>query len=121
MAMKDRVLALLRGHEAARIRFTVPSASVPVTINHVTFTTVANAIVAGKIGVAPFAAVAAFPAVSALFILPTYPTLLAAVQMDDTGTTQIGKAVFNHPFIVPGLINIAIAVALGFVFGSFIL
>jgi anaerobic C4-dicarboxylate transporter DcuA len=73
------------------------------------------------IGVAPFAAVAAFPAVSALFILPTYPTLLAAVQMDDTGTTQIGKAVFNHPFIVPGLINIAIAVALGFVFGSFIL
>lgn len=73
------------------------------------------------IGVAPFAAVAAFPAVSALFILPTYPTLLAAVQMDDTGTTQIGKAVFNHPFIVPGLINIAIAVVLGFLFGSFIL
>jgi anaerobic C4-dicarboxylate transporter DcuA len=73
------------------------------------------------IGVAPFAAIAAFPAVSALFILPTYPTLLAAVQMDDTGTTQIGKAVFNHPFIVPGLINIAIAVALGFLFGSFIL
>lgn len=73
------------------------------------------------IGVSPFAAVAAFPAVSALFILPTYPTLLAAVQMDDTGTTQIGKAVFNHPFIVPGLINIAIAVALGFLFGSLIL
>jgi anaerobic C4-dicarboxylate transporter DcuA len=73
------------------------------------------------IGVAPFAAVAAFPAVSALFILPTYPTLLAAVQMDDTGTTQIGKAVFNHPFIVPGLLNIAIAVGLGFLFGSFIL
>ena len=73
------------------------------------------------IGVAPFAAIAAFPAVSALFILPTYPTLLAAVQMDDTGTTQIGKAVFNHPFIVPGLLNIAIAVGLGFVFGSFIL
>jgi anaerobic C4-dicarboxylate transporter DcuA len=73
------------------------------------------------IGVAPFAAVAAFPAVSALFILPTYPTLLAAVQMDDTGTTQIGKAVFNHPFLVPGLINISIAVGLGFLFGSLIL
>jgi len=73
------------------------------------------------IGVAPFAAVAAFPAVSALFILPTYPTLLAAVQMDDTGTTQIGKAVFNHPFLIPGLINITIAVGLGFLFGSFIL
>ncbi|MEO6604366.1 MAG: anaerobic C4-dicarboxylate transporter [Aeromicrobium sp.] len=73
------------------------------------------------IGVAPLAAVAAFPAVSALFVLPTYPTLLAAVEMDDTGTTQIGKYVFNHPFLIPGAINIAIAVALGFVFGSFIL
>ncbi len=73
------------------------------------------------IGVAPLAAVAAFPAVSALFVLPTYPTLLAAVEMDDTGTTQIGKYVFNHPFIVPGAINITIAVALGFLFGSLIL
>ena len=58
MTQRDRVLGLLRGHEARRIRFTVPSASVPVTINHVTFTTVANAIVAGKIGVSPFAVTA---------------------------------------------------------------
>lgn len=73
------------------------------------------------IGVAPVAAVAAFPAVSALFLLPTYPTLLAAVEMDDTGSTRIGKFVFNHPFLVPGLINIALAVALGFLFGNIIL
>lgn len=73
------------------------------------------------IGVSPLAAIAAFPAVSALFVLPTYPTLLAAVEMDDTGTTQIGKYVFNHPFLVPGVINISIAVALGFFFGSLIL
>lgn len=58
MTQRDRVLALLRGNEARRIRFTVPSASVPVTINHATFTAVANAIVAGKIGVSPFAVVA---------------------------------------------------------------
>lgn len=73
------------------------------------------------IGVAPLGIVAAFPAVSALFVLPTYPTLLAAVELDDTGTTQIGKYVFNHPFLVPGALNITIAVALGFLFGSFIL
>ena len=73
------------------------------------------------IGVPALAAVAAFPAVSALFVLPTYPTLLAAVQMDDTGTTQIGEYVFNHPFLVPGVINITIAVGLGFLFGSVIL
>ena len=68
-------------------------------------------------GVSPLGMVAAFPAVSALFILPTYPTLLAAVEMDDTGSTQIGRAIFNHPFLVPGLINIALAVALGYGFG----
>lgn len=73
------------------------------------------------IGVSPVAAVAAFAAVSALFVLPTYPTLLAAVEMDDTGSTRIGKYVFDHPFLVPGAINIAIAVALGYLFGAIIL
>ena len=66
-------------------------------------------------------AVVAFAAVSALFVLPTYPTLLAAVQLDDTGTTRIGKYVFNHPFLVPGALAISIAVALGYVFGAIIL
>ncbi len=73
------------------------------------------------LGVAPAAAVAAFPAVSALFVLPTYPTLLAAVQMDDTGSTRIGKAVFNHPFILPGTLAIIFAVALGFAFSAIII
>lgn len=59
--------------------------------------------------------VASFAAVSALFVLPTYPTLLGAVQMDDTGSTRIGKFVFNHSFILPGIIAIVFAVALGFV------
>lgn len=58
--------------------------------------------------------VASFAAVSALFVLPTYPTLLGAVQMDDTGTTRIGKWVFNHAFFIPGVLAIAFSVALGF-------
>ena len=73
------------------------------------------------IGVAPLTAVASFAAVSALFVLPTYPTLLAAVEIDDTGSTKIGRYIFNHPFFVPGALNIAIAVALGFAFGAVIL
>ncbi|MDO4878119.1 MAG: anaerobic C4-dicarboxylate transporter [Neisseria sp.] len=58
--------------------------------------------------------VASFAAVSALFVLPTYPTLLGAVQMDDTGSTRIGRYVFNHVFFLPGLLAIVFAVALGF-------
>lgn len=65
--------------------------------------------------------VASFAAVSALFVLPTYPTLLGAVQMDDTGSTRIGKYIFNHSFLVPGLLMIALSVALGFVFAPIML
>ena len=70
------------------------------------------------IGVSPLTAVAAFPAVSALFVLPTYPTLLAAVEMDDTGSTRIGKYVFDHPFILPGIVCIAVSVVLGYLIGA---
>ena len=73
------------------------------------------------LGVNPVTAVAAFPAVSALFILPTYPTLLAAVEMDDTGTTKIGKAVFNHPFLIPGVVSIVGSVLLGYALGAVII
>ena len=73
------------------------------------------------LGVNPLTAVAAFPAVSALFILPTYPTLLAAVEMDDTGSTRIGKAVFNHPFIIPGTVSIALSVLLCYAIGAVVL
>ncbi|MGL4680243.1 MAG: C4-dicarboxylate ABC transporter, partial [Plesiomonas shigelloides] len=60
-------------------------------------------------------------AVSALFVLPTYPTLLAAVEMDDTGSTRIGKAVFNHPFMIPGVLCIGLSVLFGFLVGGMVL
>ncbi|MDR0284843.1 MAG: anaerobic C4-dicarboxylate transporter [Propionibacteriaceae bacterium] len=69
----------------------------------------------------PVAIVGSFAAVSGLFVLPTYPTLLAAVQMDDTGSTRIGKYVFNHPFFIPGVATIAVAVACAFGLGALIL
>ncbi|UJD87738.1 anaerobic C4-dicarboxylate transporter [Rahnella aquatilis] len=73
------------------------------------------------LSVSPLTAVGSFAAVSGLFILPTYPTLVAAVQMDDTGTTRIGRFVFNHPFFIPGTIGVFLAVLFGFGFGSIIL
>lgn len=77
--------------------------------------------IAFALGMSPVAIVASFAAVSALFILPTYPTLIAAVSMDDTGTTKIGKYIFNHSFIIPGTLMIALAVAFGFGIGAVVL
>lgn len=73
------------------------------------------------LGVSPEAAIAAFAAVSALFVLPTYPSLLAAVEFDDTGSTRIGKYVFDHPFLIPGTATIFFAVCFGFIFSGIIL
>ncbi|MFS7383841.1 anaerobic C4-dicarboxylate transporter [Rahnella inusitata] len=73
------------------------------------------------LSVSPLTAVGSFAAVSGLFILPTYPTLVAAVQMDDTGTTRIGRFVFNHPFFIPGTVGVFLSVLFAFGLGSFIL
>lgn len=73
------------------------------------------------LGVSPVTAIASFAAVSALFVLPTYPTLLAAVEMDDTGSTRIGKYVFNHAFLIPGVVAISLSVAFGFIVGNIVL
>ena len=73
------------------------------------------------LGVSPVAAIAAFASVSALFVLPTYPTLLAAIEFDDTGSTRIGKYVFNHPFLIPGVVCITLAVTFGFLFAPLVL
>lgn len=77
--------------------------------------------VALALGVSPTAAIAAFAAVSALFVLPTYPSLLAAVEFDDTGSTRIGKYVFDHPFLIPGTLTIFFAVVLGYAFAGIVL
>lgn len=70
--------------------------------------------VAAAMGVGGATMVASFPAVTGLYLLPTYPTTVAAIEMDDTGTTRIGKYVFNHPFILPGVTAVVVAVGLGF-------
>ncbi|MGG7073704.1 anaerobic C4-dicarboxylate transporter [Campylobacter sp. 9BO] len=65
--------------------------------------------------------VASFAAVSGLFVLPTYPTTLGAIAMDDTGTTKVGKFIINHSFFIPGTIMVAISVVLGFIIAPVLL
>ena len=53
------------------------------------------------------------PATYAYFFIPNYPSDIATVNFDVTGTTKIGKYYFNHSFMVPGLIGVGIACLVG--------
>ncbi|HEY6144541.1 MAG TPA: anaerobic C4-dicarboxylate transporter [Flavobacterium sp.] len=73
------------------------------------------------LGLPPSVLMAVFPAVNSDFVLPGYPTLLAAINFDRTGSTRIGKYVVNHSFNLPGVVAIGVAIAVGFLLGSFLL
>jgi anaerobic C4-dicarboxylate transporter DcuA len=65
------------------------------------------------IGMPAFALVGMFPAVNGYFFLPNYPTVVAAINFDRTGTTRIGKYLLNHSFMLPGLVATIVSVASG--------
>lgn len=58
--------------------------------------------------------IAMFPAVNGYFFIPNYPTVVAAIDFDRTGTTRIGKYVLNHSFQIPGFVSTIIAIAVGY-------
>lgn len=66
------------------------------------------------LGIPAPALMAMFPAVNGYFFVPNYPTIVAAINFDRTGTTRIGKWVLNHSFMVPGLVSTITAIVVGF-------
>ena len=66
------------------------------------------------LGINPMLLVAMFPAVNCVFILPITGPALAAIGMDRSGTTYIGKYVLNHSFQFPGIVMVVVAVAVGY-------
>ena len=63
------------------------------------------------LGIDPKMLIAFFPASYGYFVLPTYPSDLACIGFDRSGTTRIGKFIINHSFILPGLIGVSCACA----------
>jgi anaerobic C4-dicarboxylate transporter DcuA len=74
-----------------------------------------------SIGMPGWSLVGMFPAVNGYFFLPNYPTLVAAINFDRTGTTRIGKYLLNHSFMIPGLVASVVSVASGLLLARFIL
>ena len=71
------------------------------------------------LGISPYMLIAMFPAVNGYFFIPNYPTVVAAINFDRTGTTRIGKYILNHSFMMPGIVSTAVAIALGLLFIQF--
>ena len=71
------------------------------------------------LGLPPLALVAMFPAVNGYFFLPNYPTEVAAINFDRTGSTRIGRYVVNHSFQLAGFITTFVSIALGYIIIQF--
>jgi anaerobic C4-dicarboxylate transporter DcuA len=65
------------------------------------------------LGMSPMMLIALFPAVNGYFFIPNYPTVVAAINFDRTGTTGIGKWILNHSFMMPGLVATVVSLAVG--------
>ena len=65
------------------------------------------------LGISPYMLIALSRSVNGYFFIPNYPTVVAAINFDRTGTTHIGKYVLNHSFMMPGLVATGVSVALG--------
>ena len=72
------------------------------------------------LGIQPLALVAMFPAVNGYFFVPNYPTEVAAINFDTTGTTRIGKYVLNHSFQLSGFITTFVSIGVGYLIISFL-
>ena len=71
-------------------------------------------------GVPPLVLLVLFPAVNGYFFLPNYPTEVAAIGFDRTGTTRVGKYVVNHSFQLSGWITTCVSIGVGYLIISFL-
>lgn len=65
------------------------------------------------LGIPPQFLIAMFPSVNGYFFIPTYGSLIAAINFDLSGTTKIGRYVLNHSFMIPGLVATSVSVVTG--------
>lgn len=65
-------------------------------------------------GIPPIILLVLFPVVNGYFFVPNYPTEVAAIGFDRTGTTRIGKYVVNHSFQLAGFITTFVSIGVGY-------
>ena len=87
---------------------------VSVLINSQGAVVVAMLPLAYSLGIAGPVLLGVLPSVYGYFFIPNYPSDIATVNFDRSGTTVIGKYLLNHSFMMPGLISVAVSTVVGY-------
>ena len=87
---------------------------VSVLINSQGAVVVAMLPLAYELGIAGPVLLGVLPSVYGYFFIPNYPSDIATVNFDRSGTTRIGKYLLNHSFMMPGLICVIVSTVLGY-------
>ena len=87
---------------------------VSVLINSQGAVVVAMLPLAYELGIAGPVLLGVFPSVYGYFFIPNYPSDIATVNFDRSGTTVIGKYLLNHSFMMPGLISVFVSTVVGY-------
>ena len=74
-----------------------------------------------NVGLDPVLVLSFISACYGYFFLPTYPSDLACIGFDRSGTTRIGKYILNHSFMIPGLIGVVTGCCVGYVVAHLVL
>ncbi|MGX9417499.1 anaerobic C4-dicarboxylate transporter [Vibrio sp. WJH972] len=73
------------------------------------------------LGLEPALLIGIMPAIYGYFFIPNYPSDIATVNFDSSGTTKIGKWYFNHSFMSVGIIGVVSACIVGYLLGQLFL
>ena len=87
---------------------------VSVLINSQGAVVVAMLPLAYELGIAGPVLLGVLPSVYGYFFIPNYPSDIATVNFDRSGTTVIGKYLLNHSFMMPGLISVTVSTIMGY-------
>ena len=93
---------------------------VSVLINSQGAVVVAMLPLAYELGIAGPVLLGVLPSVYGYFFIPNYPSDIATVNFDRSGTTRIGKYLLNHSFMMPGLISVTVSTIIGYLIANVI-
>ncbi len=101
--------------------FALAMFAVSVVINSQAATCIMMLPVGLGLGLSPALLIGLMPASYGYFFIPNYPSDIATVNFDITGTTKIGKYYFNHSFMLPGLVAVTVACACGYLLAAMLI